>query len=506
MQFLLPDRSLYRITASLDPARPKYLSAVDTGKASEGDLNRWFGGGGTAATGRTQFPSEEARDRAQAEQALAQAELARAQAANLPELTQLERDRLELDVLRAENDLKAVVYGQIGQATRTVFQAQEAERGRQQEMAGKDPFRFTATLRGRGTAGTTPTDVFKQQGAAFANQPIPSFSMGDPLSTLEAGLQGLQKMAMSQAPQGLIPGLAGGGVIEMERGGDGAFSMGPATEQTVLVGDGAGVIPGVTEALTVGTNDRGAFSVKVTPIVGGAQGGMSISDLDFGGYPDLLAGMRRSAGLPAGFGFVDPWSRTNPWSTAAVLPQRVASGLGAFQMAPGTLARAEGHKPVYIVDEQGRLRPYASREAFGEAGHSWGDIQEFAPSGLARMQRGPAITAGEPYELPPPNYEATFGALGQPLNIRAGLLQLAAVNPDFSDQEAKVLANRIGFLPAPHKIAPFFMNLDPTEQAGVLSLYELAGFPTASFENIMGAATPQAGPFGGRIGFTGGYM
>jgi hypothetical protein len=36
------------------------------------------------ATGRTQFPSEEARDRAQAEQALAQAELARAQAANLP--------------------------------------------------------------------------------------------------------------------------------------------------------------------------------------------------------------------------------------------------------------------------------------------------------------------------------------------------------------------------------------------------------------------------------------
>ena len=457
-----------------------------------------------------------------ADLAWAKEEFAKAQAAEDRRAMEYAQLQMRMMEKRLENDKRTLLYGEIGAATRTVFQAQEAERGRQQEMAGEDPFRFTATLRGRGTTGPTPTDIFKQQGAAFANQPLPQFSIEDSIPVLEAGLRGLEKMAITGAPQGLIPGLAEGGiiegpfglspsslnppVIEMERGGDGAFSMRPTRRESYLVGDAAGVIPGVTETLTVEKGPFGIKSVEVTPLAGVAQGGLNIPGLDFGGFPDLLESLRRSRGL-GGF-LAQPGFGGETLSVRDVLLHGQASALGAFQRAPGTLlqAKREGraHGPVFVVDESGQLRGFTSADVFRRSGFDFGDVQQITAGQLGRFERGENIYGG-PFTLPLPNYEGAFGTLGQPLETRRGFLELAAVNPNFSRQDAIDLSNRIGFLPAPHKIARDFPLLDPAEQQGILSLYELAGFPTASFQRIIGAATPRAGAFGGRrIGFVGG--
>lgn len=476
----------------------------------------------TGTTPRTEFESErrlretqaqELRDRIALDRQRLEADIAateqRLQEVRLQEDRADERQKVALQAeremleMRLENSRRELLFSEIGASTRTVFQAQEAERGRQQEMAGEDPFRFTATLRGRGVSGQTPVDVFKQQGQQFVNQQLPQFSINDPIPQLEAGLQALQKLSIGGAPQGLIPSLAHGGVIEMKKEKDGAFSLSPTTEQTFLVGDGAGIIPGVTEALTV-SDEGGAFRLRVTPIAGTAQGGMdfNFSDLDLGGFDELLASLRRSTGLRpsaltdpgmGGFGTV---------STGRILGKERASALGAFQIAPGTPVRASDSNAVYMIDETGRLRQYGSTAAWRLSGFTRPDVQTISPEALGRLERGPDITGA--FNVPLPNFESAFQALGQPPSTRQGFLELAAVNPNFSEQDAIALANRIGFLPAPHKIARDFPLLDPAEQAGIISLYELAGFPEGSFMSAVSAATPQ-GRFsaGRRIGFTG---
>jgi hypothetical protein len=87
-------------------------------------------------------------------------------------------------------------------------------------------------------------------------------------------------------------------------------------------------------------------------------------------------------------------------------------------------------------------------------------------------------------------------------------MELAAINPDFSRADAANLANRIGFLPAPAKIARQIgiggANLDDQEIQGLLSLYGLANVDLNTFFRQIEAATPQgrsARPQ--RIGFTG---
>ena len=480
-------------------------TAMSGGKASQFQLEQFGFLEGAGAAGSTYHPPAWRPGELELEQQQLQADIAateqRLQEIRMQEAAADARQRRQLQAemrmleKRLDNDKRTLLYGEIGAATRTVFQAQEAERGRQQEMAGEDALRFMATLRGRGTTGRTPADIFKQQGAAFVNQPLPQFSIEDPIPMLEAGLQGLQKMAVAGAPQGLIPGMAQGGIIEMERGGDGAFSMRP--KQSFLVGEAG------PEVLTVGDG-----KVEVTPFGGGAQGGLSFnfSDLDLGGLPDLLESLRRSRGL-GGF-LAQPGFGGETLSVRDVLLPHQAAALGAFQRPVGSLfqARPSGGDPtgaVFTMDPSGMRRGITPSAA---GAFDLKETQYLLPGQMARIERGADIRDPS-FQMPLPSYEGAFGALGQPLNVRQGMLELAAVNPSFSRQDAINLSNMIGFLPAPHKIAREFSLLDPTEQQGVLSLYELAGFPEASFEGIIGAATPRAGAFGGRrIGFTGGFV
>ena len=147
-----------------------------------------------------------------------------------------------------------------------------------------------------------------------------------------------------------------------------------------------------------------------------------------------------------------------------------------------------------------------SGNVFRESGFDFGDVRSLQPNQLSRFTRGANLT--EPFSLPSPNFTPEFQAFGQPLNTRQGFLDLAAINPDFSTQDAIALSNRIGFLPAPHKIAAQIgiggANLDDQEIAGLLSLYGLANVDLNTFFRQIEAATPQGrSSRPQRIGFTG---
>ena len=497
--------------------------SVSTGGISEAALRRFMGisdSGGTTA-GRTQFESERALDVAQTGLAEAQARLNEAntkllelEAAGTTPISPFQKAQLELDRLRAENDVKTFLLGQIGAERRTLIQEKGAERGRQTELAGRDIFKFTANLRGRDIGSApTPVDIFKQQGAEFINRPLPQVDPSAPLSELQAGLSALQKL---EAPQGQgLFGLAHGGVIQqstgallsapgrgviqMERGSDGAFSQ----KQAFFVGENPdGTINDTTEILITGGG-----KVEVIPLSGGASHGLSIPDLNLGGFPDLLDFLRRSTGLTgsvAGAGT----------DVRAPVLQSEAGSLGAFQRAPGTIlqgAQDFGQArsgPVFVVDERGQLRPFTNFDIFSQSGFNAGQVETIPFSQLSQFRTGEAIS-DTPFSFP----ERTgplpeFQAFGEPLNTLQGFMDLARINPDFSRADAASLANRIGFLPSPFKIAQQIgiggANLDPAEISGLLSLYELAGVPRETFFRQIQAATPT-GRFsaGQRIGFQG---
>jgi len=409
----------------------------------------------------------------------------------------LQRGQLELDRIRAENDVKEFFLGQVGAERRTLIQEQSAERGRQTELAGQDVFKFTASLRGR-SAGTAPTpiDIFKQQGQQFINQPLPQFDINASSQELQAGLSALQKL---EAPQGQgLFGLAGGGVIEMKKGPDGTFRAN--NEVAVLVGENPdGTINATTEVLTL-SPDR----IKVTPLAGRASHGV---DFNLGGFPDLLSFLRQSTGLGPGV-TATPGIGGRTQSVWDILLGPQAAALGAFQLPVGGLfqSRPSGGDPtgaVFTIDESGQRRGITP----GAAGaFDFSDVQFLTPEQIGRVGRGADISDPN-FQLPPPSF-TEFGAFGQPLNTRQGFLELAAINPDFSTQDAVELSNRIGFLPSPFKIAQQIgiggANLDPAEIQGLLSLYELAGVPRATFFRQIEVATPQGRSLNpSRIGFMG---
>jgi hypothetical protein len=75
---------------------------------------------------------------------------------------------------------------------------------------------------------------------------------------------------------------------------------------------------------------------------------------------------------------------------------------------------------------------------------------------------------------------APFQALGDTIGIRRGLIE-AGMDP----MEAIPLSNRIGLLPAPHKVAPFILSLSPLEQKVMMSAYELAGIDRFTLRDMM---------------------
>ncbi|KKN27951.1 hypothetical protein LCGC14_0859410 [marine sediment metagenome] len=456
--------------------------------------------GGTGGAGRTQFQSERALDEAQARLASANAALAELEAAGTQPISPFQKQQLELDRLRAENDIKALIFSQIGAERRTLIQEKGAERGRQTELAGRDVFKFTASLRGRAAGSApTPTDVFKQQGAEFLNQPLPQFDINSSLPELQAGLSALQKL---EAPQGQgLFGLAHGGTIQMEKGADGKFGQ----KQAFFVGENPdGTINDTTEILITGGG-----KTEVIPISGGAQGGLDIPNLNLGGFPDLLSFLRGSTGVQ---GFLRrPGLGGKTIGVNDVLLPGQAASLGARQRGLGGFVRQAGTRGVFMITPEG-LRLVPDPESLRALGGE--QFEQLAPSAFSRLEsgigQGTAFTSAEArsFELPSPNFASEFEAFGQPLNTRQGFLELAATNPDFSEANAIALSNRIGFLPAPAKIARQIgiggANLDDAEISGLLSLYNLAGVPQETFFRQIEAATPT-GRFSRpqRIGFTG---
>ncbi len=175
----------------------------------------------------------------------------------------------EMLLLRLDNSMRELLFGEIGAERRALIAEQGAARRQIGELQGKDPFRQANLLGGQAQRGRTPAAKFGQQLQSFVNQPLPQANLQAPIAQLQAQLTGAQQGP--QLPQAPNIGLAQGGVIEMGRGSDGAFSMKP---RSFLVGEGAGIIPGITEVLTI----QGG-KVTVSPLMGGFQDGGTVDTL-----------------------------------------------------------------------------------------------------------------------------------------------------------------------------------------------------------------------------------
>lgn len=417
-------------------------------------------GAGDAA-GRTQFESERALDEARAREALARAKEALAAAERTGDLTELDRERMRLDELIAENNLRELrartLYGEIGAERRTLIQEKGAERERQFQMAGTDPFRLAFRSAGFKGPETTPMDLWKERGRKFIEAPLPEASMDMSVAKLESILEaarGTEAPGMGFA--GI--GMAQGGVIEMERGGDGMFSMKPARKTARLVGEGLhgeGLAAGTAEVQLVEEGPFGIKSVEVVPFMGGGAAGFSLEGFDpidtqrelsaLGGMRDMpfLQSMRLSAGLPR-----------------------------------------LGHVLTRRMEDRGSAD---WKRTVAKLGVQWPP----KPS-------PPRMTTGQP----PPEFQAW----GSAFRLHQGLKEMG-----LTDSAARKLSRQFGVLPAPHKLAAFtgpnMENLSRNDANLLLGLYNLAGMPPEEFLADVRAATPEAGAFGGRrLGWTGGYL
>lgn len=313
------------------------------GKLSEADIDRIFGtsstdtgGGGTV--GRTQFESERQLDLAQAQATLqnAEANLQQAQTsrdqlaiqraslaldkarldfekASDAQRLALDRDRLRAEVdatkqrleeirlqadlafrnedrllatrleaememlqLRLDNDMRTLIATETGAERRALISEQGETRRLAASLQGQDPFRQANLLAGQAQRGRTPATLFSQQNQAFLNQPLPTVDLSAPIQQLQQQfLQNQQQRP--QAPLAPPVGLAHGGIIEMGKGPSGAFSM--QKPMSFLVGEGAGVIPGITEVLTIGDG-----KVTVSPLMGGFQAGGTVTTSPHGDF------------------------------------------------------------------------------------------------------------------------------------------------------------------------------------------------------------------------------
>lgn len=401
--------------------------AVTTGgKASETDLDRLFPGvaGGAAAVGRTQFPSEQALDIAQAQRMRAQTEIERAQlqaditateqrlkeiamqeaAADERQRRQLQAERAMLEV-RLENDRRTIAFS-AGMAERGTLIQQRAETGREMMRLGPDPFRQAAILSGGTVMGTTPQQAVVGQAQAFMNRPLPQVSMAMGVPQLEQSIAQMQAQGMTQPTFGGGFGLAGGGVIEMEQK-DGAFSP----KQSWLIGEGKhgeGLKMGTAEVLTVEKGPFGFKSVEVTPLAGAAQSGLELSTLQalqplFGQFGPTFA--RPTSGVAGRMGEI---SVTDFGS------------LSRMGITPRYVREIETSK-VYAI-QNGVRRYVPTPEIAGELGMAPHQIINAYASEIARIAptEGPYILSGQdpfsPSGFPgPATSTPAFQGFGMPL-------------------------------------------------------------------------------------------
>ncbi len=338
----------------------------------------------------------------------------------------------------------------------------EAREARTQgvQLAGDDPFRFTAIARGlAGPTGTTPSAGFKQDLAQAGSFQAPDLT-GLDSNALESAIG---KLSQSLTPQGLgTLGFAHGGTISPTGIG------GPDGSQAIRVGEAG------PEVLIL----RPDGSVEVVPETGSAQFG---GEFDLGGFSSLFQSLRGSAGI------------TNPQILQArqgassgfgsVLNPEVSGQLGARQLGFGQLVKTPDSRTVFLVTESG-LRRLTTPEALSPLG---GNVRTLSREQFARLDTpfGASIGAEEARQFSPTRGTGTFGALGEPLNTSFGFQDLARTTPGFSAQDAERISQLIGFLPAPFKIPPsFFQTLLPAEKTALISAYRLSGVPEADFQHL----------------------
>ena len=347
-------------------------------------------GTGTGTTGRTQFESERQLDVAQATRLSAQTDIDReALAVQKQQLRadiaatkqRLEEIRLEADLafknedrlltkrleaeremltLRLDNDFRQLLVGEIGAERRALIAEQGETRRLEASLQGVDPFRQANLLSGQAQRGRTPAQLFSQQNQAFLNQPLPQVNANAPFGTPQqrsqtlAALQAQLTGAQQRPQQPLAPpvGLAQGGIIEMGRGSNGAFSMKP---MSFLVGEGAGIIPGITEVLTIGGG-----KVTVSPLAGGFQEGGTVF-----------------TPLPEGYRLI----------------RQIETG------------------GIFLITPDGQVRHFAPPSASGEPqpfiefGFNLDDIEEMSFDGplheVLGLREGPQITLDSEFPAPP---------------------------------------------------------------------------------------------------------
>jgi len=420
-----------------------------------------------------------AADIADTEQRLEEIRMQEA-AADARQLRQLEAERKMLEV-RLENSRRELLYSEYGATKRTLLQQQQSAR----EMTFQtrdDPFAFAQAQGAFPMIGGTPAQAFRGNLMGFANAPIPQMSINTPIPMME---QMLSQMGGLQMP---IPspyvGMAQGGVVGTQ---DDIFGVKPLAGRKVthLVGDGAGIIPGITEAQTIEFGPSGIKSVEVTPLAGGAQAGMTVNpeamkamlaplfaDISPGGYP------------MAGYG------------------QR-ASWLGEFGYQPSFVR----HGPrFYLRSPEGTYREIAPSFVPGWLGQE-------GMANVPPFESAVRLMSGELSRLGPVGPGLSTAELPGFLKSLSGPQSVGAFGP----MSGLISEPTTGIMmPAPYQVAQELQRLryeNPTLFEGILSAYrnayiggQPAGFSREALLNQIGAATPQARYAGytpQRIGFTG---
>ena len=318
--------------------------------------------------------------------------------------------------LQFENQLKTSLIGEIGAERRTLIGEQGALKRQLLEL-GPDPFLQSFNLSGQVARGITPQQAAVGQAQQFIDQPLQPLDFNATLPQLQAQLgtvQGIQAPTLgggfglpSPSQVAGLPSLAHGGVIEMEKGlggsfaqKAGAFSVKPSTgKQAFLVGDGAGVIPGITEVLAIGDG-----KMEVIPLTGGGQGGLTFSTTQQALQP-LFQGLGFSQ-IPTArskFGpgqvITSPLSRLGTLSTLGIRPNLVRDA------QTGT---------YYLISPEG-IQHIGPTSALRAAGLNPDDAVNLLRSEY--LQLGPALPGVFTGSLPPPptGTPPAFQALGRPL-------------------------------------------------------------------------------------------
>ncbi len=437
--------------------------------------------GGTGTTGRTQFQSERALDEAQTRLSNANAALAELEAAGTQPISPFQKQKLELDKIRAENDIKAMLMGEIGAERRTLIQEQGATK-RQLLTLGPDPFRQAANLSGQVVRGFTPQQGAVGQAQQFINQDLPVLDFNATLPQLQAQLGNIQGMQAPQLAGGFgLPSLAHGGVVtdrgiaplEMQRGSDGAFSRTPAIvgdegPELALLPPGAEIIPlsklrgmdltGIPRAAHGATFGGGVMTPEQTSL--------------FQGLQPLFQGL--------GLNTIPTRTMFNP------VGESVTGNFGALSTLGIQPQFVREIETGFIWKITGNTRQYVGNPA-AMAGINPADIVVASASEIARIAPdvGSVITTLESTQQIPQGGTPAFQALGTPLIEHAtGAL-----------------------LPAPFKIARQlgqFQRERPDLFSNALSAFRSAGLDPSSVLAQVQAATPT-GRFERpqRLGFTG---